>query len=58
MNHKPRRWAEAEKVRRRLAAAYRKRAAQRRWTPAERMAFARIAEQWEKTLEKFKYNMC
>ena len=39
-----------ESARRKLAAAYRKQAAGKRFTPAERAEFARMAEAWERTL--------
>ena len=39
-----------ESARRKLAAAYRKNATAKRFTPAERMEFARMADAWEKTL--------
>jgi hypothetical protein len=41
-----------EAVRRKLAAAYRKIAAGKRFTPAERAEFARMADAWERTLPK------
>jgi hypothetical protein len=41
---------EPEHVRRKLAAALRKRSRQARWTDAERAEFARMAESWERTL--------
>ncbi len=41
-----------EPARRKLAAAYRKIATGRRFTPAERAEFARMADAWERTLPK------
>jgi hypothetical protein len=40
---------EPEHVRRGLAEAYRRRAAEKRWTEQERQTFARMAESWERT---------
>ena len=37
-------------ARRKLAADYRKRAADPKWTEAERAEFVRMAEAWERTL--------
>ncbi|MCY2954819.1 MAG: hypothetical protein NTU53_23050 [Planctomycetota bacterium] len=45
---------EPEYVRRKLAAAYRKRAADPTLKPLERAEFARMAEAWAKTLPKEK----
>ncbi len=39
-----------EPARRKLAAAYRKVATGKRFTPAERVEFARMADAWERTL--------
>ena len=43
-------YAEPEDVRRKLAEDYRRRATEKRWTPAERAEFLRMAEAWERTL--------
>ena len=43
-------YTEPEAVRRKLAAAYRKIAEGRRFTPAERAEFGRMADAWEATL--------
>jgi len=43
---------EPEPVRRKLAADYRKRSTEKRWTDEERATFARMAESWERTLPK------
>jgi len=43
---------EPEAVRRKLAEAFRKHAGGRRFTPAERAEFARMADAWERTVEK------
>ena len=43
---------EPEPVRRKLVEAYRKRATGKRFTPAERETFNRMADGWGKTLPK------
>jgi hypothetical protein len=47
---KPNMHTEPEPVRRQLAADYRKRSTEKRWTDEERATFARMAESWERTL--------
>jgi hypothetical protein len=42
-----------EHVRRRFADALRRLAGDKRFTPAERIEFARMADAWAKTLPKF-----
>ncbi len=44
--------AEPEAARRKLAEAYKKLATGRRFTPAERTEFARMADAWAATLPK------
>lgn len=39
-------------VRRKLAAAYSKEAADPKWTPTERAEFSRMADSWARTLPK------
>ncbi len=46
--------AEPEHVRKALAESYAKRASSKRYTTAERAAFARMAEAWAKTLPSAK----
>lgn len=43
---------EPERVRRKLAEAYRAEAGNKRWKKAERAAFKLMAESWERTLRK------
>jgi len=47
-------YTEPPAVRRKLAASYRKLAEGKRYTPAERAEFARMAQSWERTLPKKK----
>jgi hypothetical protein len=51
---KPKLYTEPEGVRRKLAAAYRKLATGKRFTPAERAEFARMADAWAATLPQKK----
>ena len=50
----PKMYTEPVEVRRKLAKAYRKDAANPKWTPAERAEFARMADSWARTLPKEK----
>jgi len=50
----PQLYTEPPAVRRKLAASYRKLAEGRKYTPAERAEFARMADSWERTLPKKK----
>jgi len=50
-------YAVAEPARRKLAQAFYKRAAGKRFTPAERAEFGRMAEAWQKTLPKKKHKL-
>jgi len=45
-------YTEPEAARRKLSAAYRKRAGDKRYTQAERAEFARMADAWAATLPK------
>ena len=45
-------YVEPEAVRRKLAASYREMSQDRKRTPRDRAAFARMAESWERTLPK------
>jgi hypothetical protein len=47
-------YQDAEHVRRKVAAAYRKRSTDKRHSPAERAEFARMADAWKATLPKRK----
>jgi hypothetical protein len=50
----PKPYTEPPAVRRKLADSYRKLANGKKYTPAERAEFARMADSWERTLPKKK----